>query len=189
MTTIIQRTLVIPSGYASPSVARYVWQLDDQTRRLYEGTADLTPEALQWQSGPGYNTIGMLFAHIAVAETHMAAVLLEGRSDSDVLGVLGIGPDDDGLPLPEDGRPPAVLAGKPLAFFKELIDKARAETKRAVKALTEADLDRRTVRQPGDGSTREYNVDWSLYHMVEHLAGHRAQIHQLQHLYARRAGS
>lgn len=168
-------------------VARYVWQLDDQTRRLFEAASDLTPEALEWQPGPGLNSMGMLFAHVAIAETHMAAVLLEGRADSDVLGVLGIGPDDDGLPLPQDGRAPAVLAGKSIEYFRELIDKARAETKRAASTLTDADLDRRTVRQPGDGSTRIYNVDWSLYHMVEHFAGHRSQIHQLQHLYERRS--
>jgi hypothetical protein len=185
----IHRLIELPTGYASQTVARYVWQLDDQTRRLFEPSAWFTPEALEWQPGPGHNTMGMLFAHVAVAETHMAAVLLEGRADSDVRGVLGIGPDDDGLPLPADGLPPAVLADRTIEWYRDLVGSARAETKRVARGLTDADLDRRVTRHPEDGSTRIYNVDWSFYHIVEHLAGHRAQIHQLQHLYEERDGA
>jgi uncharacterized damage-inducible protein DinB len=189
VTTTIHRILEIPSGYRSPTVARYVWQLDDQTRRLLEATRDLTPQALEWQMAPGVNTMGMLFAHIAVAEAHMTAVLLEGRPTSDLKAVLGIVEDDDGLPLPPEGRPPAALAGKGMDFFTDLLRRAREETHRVARTLGEADLDRRIVRQPGDGSTRHYNVDWSLYHLVEHLAGHHGQILQLKHLVQRRPGA
>lgn len=185
----IQKILEVPKGYRSETVARYVWQLDDQTRRLIRATADLTPEALAWQAAPGCNTMGMLLTHIAVAEAHMAAVLLEGREHSDVPAVLGIAVEDDGLPLPPDGLPPPALAGKDIGYFHDLLRRAREETRRAAAGLAEADLDRRIVRQPGDGTTRHYNVDWSLYHIMEHLAGHHGQILQLKHLHGQLAGA
>lgn len=189
MSAVLHRILEPSPEYRSATVARYLWQLDDQTRRLVQETGDATPEALAWQPAPGANTMGMLLAHVAVAETHMASVLIEGRPDSDVLGVLGIGPDDDGLPLPAGARPPAILAGKDVAFFHDLLRRAREHTRRIAIPLTEADLDRRVVRRPPDGTTRHSNVDWAFYHLVEHLAGHRAQILLIQHLHASRAGA
>jgi uncharacterized damage-inducible protein DinB len=185
MSAAIHKILELSSSYASPTVARYLWQLEDQTRRLLDATRDLTPAALAWQMAPGVNTMGMLFAHIAVAEAHMCAVLLEGRPTSDLKAVLGIVEDDDGMPLPPDGRPPATLAGKGMDFYSDLLRRARAETQRVARTLTEADLDRRITRHPADGTTRIYNVDWSLYHFVEHTAGHHAQILQLKHLHQR----
>jgi uncharacterized damage-inducible protein DinB len=187
MSAALQRVLELSPEYRSPAVARYLWQLDDQTRRLIEATRDATPEALAWQPAPGANTMGMLLAHVAVAETHIASVLIEGRPDSDVHQVLGIGPDDDGLPLPAGARPPEILAGKDVAFFHELLRRAREHTRRCAIVLTEADLDRRIVRQPADGTTRHYNVDWGFYHLLEHLAGHHAQILLIRHLHAARA--
>jgi len=68
--------------------------------------------------------------------------------------------------------------------YRRLLTLARDETKRIAHGLTEADLSRQVVRHPPDGSTRTYNVDWSFYHLVEHLAGHHAQILLLQHLHA-----
>ena len=187
MAEIIYKTLEVPTGYASPVVARYLWQLDDQTRRLLSATTDLTPEALQWQLAPGFNTMGMLFAHIALNEVHMAHVMLEGRATSDVPGLLdGLGPDDDGMPLPEGGKPPEVFANRDLDYFKDLLSRAREETRRIARTLTDAHLDRRVTRHPADGSTRIYNVDWTLYHFVEHFAGHHAQILQLKHLWQQR---
>ena len=179
--------LEVPSGYRSGIPARYVWQLDDQTQRLFKALEGATAEELSWQAAPGMNTIGMLLAHLAVAEAHMAAVGVEGRADSDVVGLLGITADDDGLPLPEHGNPPAVLEGRDLAWFRGLVDKARAETVRIARQVTEADLARRIVRPPRpDGGQRAFNVEWMLYHLVEHFCGHSGQILMLRHLYRAR---
>src|SRR5688572_5085754 len=107
MAEIVQSLVEVPAGFRSAHVAHTLWQLEDLSRRLIEATRDLTPEDLEWQHGPGMNTIGMLLAHIAVAEVHLTAVGLEGREGSDVPAVIGIRIEDDGLPLPPDGRPPA----------------------------------------------------------------------------------
>jgi len=185
----IQRLLELPSGYRSSAVARAVWQLDDQSRRLKAATAALRPAALEWQPAPGFSTLGMLLAHVAVAEAHMTAVLLEGREHSDVASVIGIRMEDDGMPLPSDGHPPAALANQGIEFFHSMLERARQRTRRVAQELTDADLDRRIVRHLEDGTTRIYNVDWALYHLVEHIAGHHAQVLQLMHLHDRRAGA
>src|SRR6185295_5952590 len=140
MAELVKTLLEVPGGYRSETVARYLWQLDDLSRRVFEATHDLTAEALGSQLAPGVNSIGMLLAHIAVAETHITAIGLERRDTSDVAGVIGIRMEDDGLPLSPDGRPPEALTGRDLAFFHDLLDRARANTRRVARGLTDADL-------------------------------------------------
>ena len=134
MSATLQRVLELSLEYRSPTVARYLWQLDDQTRRLIEATSDATPEALAWQPAAGANTMGMLLAHVAVAETHIASVLIEGRPESDVLHVLGIGPDDDGLPLPSGARPPGSSRARTSPSSTSCCARARASTRGASRA-------------------------------------------------------
>lgn len=182
MPEVVKTLLEVPTGYRSQIVARYLWQMDDLTRQVIQATGDMTSESLGWQLAPGVNTVGMLLAHIAVAEAHITAIGVEGRENSDVPGVIGIGMDDDGLPLPPDGRPPEALNGRDFAFFRTLLEKARANTRRVALALTDADLPRVIERRRPDGTTRLLNVEWGLYHLVEHQAGHLGQILVLRHL-------
>ena len=49
--------------------------------------------------------------------------------------------------------------------------------------LRDEDLARQVTRERPDGTTRIFNVDWVLYHMLEHLAGHHGQILMLKHLH------
>jgi len=183
MANVIQTLLEVPEGYRSAPVARTLWQMDDQSRRLVEATADATPEELGWQPAPGMNTIGMLLAHIAVAEAHMTAIGLERLASSDVPGLLGLTTDDDGLPLPEGGRPPAALGGRTIEYFHGLLEKARANTRRVAVTLSDSDLAHRVTRPRPDGNQRIFNLDWMLYHLLEHEAGHFGQILLLRHLY------
>ena len=99
-----------------PTVAFLAASLDDQLRRLREDVAGLDVEALEWQEAPGRNTIGMLLAHLAVAEAwwfHAGARGISEREGiNEVLqGVIGMNPEDDGIPLAPDGGHPATLAG------------------------------------------------------------------------------
>jgi uncharacterized damage-inducible protein DinB len=97
--------------------------------------------------------------------------------------VLGIGVDDDGMPLAAGGLPPETLRGRDLAYHDDLLARARAHTRAAVRELADADLDREIIRRRDDGSTRTLNLRWILYHVVEHQAGHYGQINLLRHLY------
>jgi uncharacterized damage-inducible protein DinB len=180
MPTIEREVLIMPAGFASREAASFIAQLDDQSARLAADTRGLTPEALAWQPAPGMNTIGMLLAHNAIVEVFWTRIAT-GQTDYRVDGVLGIGMDDDGMPLAEGGLPPAALRGKDLAFYDDLLARARTFARTTLAAFTDADLEREIKRTRRDGNQHETTVRWILYHMVEHFAGHYGQINLLIH--------
>jgi DinB family protein len=189
MATIEREVLVMPPGFRSREACSFIAQLDDQSMRLTADTRLLTPAALEWQPAPGMNTIGMLFAHIAIVEVFWTQVGPLGiKGPYEVESALGIGIDDDGMPIPEGGAPPATLRGKDLAFFDDLLVRARAYSKQAVARLTDEDLEREVKRTRRDGTAHETTMRWILYHMVEHEAGHYGQINLLSHQYRLLAG-
>ena len=176
-------------GFRSREVALFIAQLDDQSRRLTADTRGLEVEALTWQAAPGMNTIGMLLAHIAIVEVFWARLVLEDRPmPFEIHDVLGIGLDDDGMPLRHDAHPPAGLAGRELGFFDDLLARARAHTRQIGAALDDAYLEREIVREHPNPETREARSGrvvtprWTLYHLLEHEAGHYGQILLLSHL-------
>jgi uncharacterized damage-inducible protein DinB len=176
--------LEIPAGYRSREVASFVAQLDDQTRLMMGALRRIRPPELAWQARPGQNTIGMLLAHIAVVEVFWVQVGPLERKRFDTKGPIGIGIDDDGMPLPAGAGPPSTLAGKGLPFYEKLMANARRQTVRHARDLTDADLERVVTRTRRDGSRDTFNIRWVLYHMLEHLAGHHGQILLLRHLYS-----
>jgi uncharacterized damage-inducible protein DinB len=179
----ISRQIVPPPGYASREAGSFVAQMDDQTRRLIEDTRDLTPEALAWQPAPGMNSIGMLLAHIAIVEVYWMHVAAAGGTPSPSQEILGIGEDDDGIPLPAGAGPPATLRGKNLAFYDDLLARARQHTVALAQPLKDADLERQFKRRRRDGTEDTFNIRWVLYHVLEHFAGHYGQILLLRHQY------
>jgi uncharacterized damage-inducible protein DinB len=189
MPTFEQRILTPLAGNRSPLVGLFLWQMDDQSRRLTEDTRGATVEELAWQPAPGMNTIGQLLAHIAVVELRWLnrAVLGPERADE---GDIGITRPEVGIPLGEDGTPPAALRGRDLAFFDGVRAKARARTKQLLANLTDADLERtyRFMATWAADTEFEGNVSWTLYHVLEHEAGHYGQINLLRHQYRVRAG-
>ena len=188
MTEPIRHALEPLPGFQSREVGLFIAQMDDQSRRLTADTRGLDADALGWQMTPGLNTIGMLLAHIAIVEVFWTRLVLEDRPlPFEAHDVLGISLDDDGMPLPADARPPAVLAGSELGFFDDLHARARAHTKRVASAVGDADLEREVVREHPNPETREPRAGrivtprWTLYHMLEHEAGHYGQINLLRH--------
>lgn len=181
MADVNRRVLEPPAGFACREAGLFMAQLDDLHRRLAESTRSLTPDQLAWQAAPGANTIGMLLAHIAIAEIYWVQIGPLGLGEHQFAEILGIGSDDDGMPLAEGGRPPAALRDKDLGFFDEMLARGRAYTRQAMQGLTTSDLDRIISRRRG-GAVEELDMRWILYHMVEHLAGHFSQVGQLRHL-------
>jgi uncharacterized damage-inducible protein DinB len=185
--TLIQRIMTPRPGTASPIAGLFLWQLDDQSRRLTEDTRGATPDELQWQHSPGMNTIGMLLGHIAVVEVGWVRAALHGleRNSTEVLG--GFGRRETGMPLVEGGAPPEALAGRALPFFDDLLARARDYTRAEIATLTDADLDRRfrTSANWDDKTGIEFEgtIGWMLYHLLEHQAGHYGQVNLLRHQY------
>ncbi len=185
MSPVTRSVIAIPAGYASQEVASFVAQLDDQLRRQKEQTRALTPADLEWQPAAGMNTIGMLMAHQAIVEVGWTGIGIEDQQRSEVRFQEILGIDDSGVPLAPNGAPPAALAGKDLAYFDDLLDRARQHLKRVAAPVRDSDLTITRPRTRPDGEPREVEVRWTVYHMVEHFAGHFGQILLLQH--ARRA--
>jgi uncharacterized damage-inducible protein DinB len=191
MSEIVRLPMEPLPGFKSREAGSFLAQLDDQLERLREATRGLTPEDLMWQPEPGMNTIGMLLAHLAVVEVWWTAIVIEekgDKADAEIRSVLGIGADDDGLPLAENAPPFPLLNGKDLAFYDDVLDKARAYFKRVVKDRDDEDMERTFQRKRPDGEIRERNVRWYYYHVLEHFAGHFGQILMLKHLLRARTG-
>ena len=173
------RDLSPPEGFdpaSQLSVAHFVAQLTDQLGRLKELTRGLSVARLEWQPRPGVNTIGMLLAHVAVAECWWLGVLPHGISpepevEKRFVDALGIRMDDDGLPLAADGVHPNTLRGKTIGDYHELLDRARAATQATVRDWTDEELtaEHQTFGQP---VTRR----WILYYVFQHTAAHLGQI-------------
>ena len=178
----IESRIVPAAGYASPSVAFAVAAIADVHAQLGAAIRGLPPAAFAWQQAPRTNTIGMLVAHVALAEVNLAQVVLLAEPRGHTPDVLGLTTDDDGMPIEKyGGSPPAALAGRDEAYFLSLIERAEAHTFAAGRALSEEQLGEEIARPPRpDGSYRVFDRRWALHHMVEHAARHLGQIHVLK---------
>ncbi len=184
-----ERNLIRPApGYRSAEVGSFLEQMDDLSHRLGGDTRGVSPEALAWQPAPGMNTIGMLLAHLAIVEVYWTCWVLEDREPPiPCQEILGIGMDDDGMPLPEGSKPPAILAGKAFPFYDDLLERARAHLKAVAAGITDEALDREIQKRRSNRPAETYNRRWTLYHLLEHYAGHYGQILLLRHHYRYRA--
>jgi len=183
MATILRSVIAPLPDFKSTEASLFVAQLDEQLRLVKDATSALSPEDLMWQPAPGMNTIGMLLAHMAVAEVWWAKFVFGSAGPgTDVDDVLGIHADDDGMPLPDGALPITGLNGKDIVFFHDLLDRAREHLKRMARERAPEDLEREIRRERPDGTVRILNVRWGWYHILEHFSGHRGQIQLLVHL-------
>jgi len=179
----ISTVLRVPRGYRSREAASFIAQLDDLTRRLVDDTRGLTTRQLEWQPGPGRNSIGMLLAHLAIVEVWWLGGPALGRSDVDFQRVIGIGGDDDGMPAPPGGRHPRALRGKSLAAYLRMLRRARGFVRRVARGMTPGDVERPRKRfWVSQKRDHHFNNRWVLYHVLEHFGGHYGQILLLREL-------
>jgi hypothetical protein len=94
-----------------------------------------------------------------------------------------------GIPMAPGEAPPPGLTGRDLAFFDDLLARARAHTREVVAPLTDANLERRFTQRKGTDREFEGNVGWTLYHILEHEAGHYGQVNLLRHQHRVRSGA
>jgi hypothetical protein len=176
--------LKLPPRCRSKEVALQLGALNDMMQRLFdEDLKGVTKDELGWQSAPGRNTIGMLLAHFAIVETFWTQVGVDRVDTYDITGILGLGMDDDGMPVPPGGGPPANLHGRTLAWYRKLLEKSRAYVTRRWAPLSDRDLTKPVRRTRRDGTKAVTDPRWILYHMVEHFAGHQGQILLIRHEY------
>lgn len=178
-----ERTVLTPSsGIASREVGWRKADLDDQLALLLEEIQGITPAELAWQMAPGMNTIGMLLAHLAIVEVFWVQIGLRGESE-DIVQVLEVGMDADGIPIAGDAAPPAGLAGRDLAWYRDLLDRARVYLAANLCDRDDAWLDQERTRTRRNGNTHTFDHRWVLYHLLEHFAAHSGQILLIRHAF------
>ena len=94
--------LAAPKGYDASSqamVGLMAASFDDQFSRLEETVAGLEVDHLEWQERPGRSTVGMLMAHLAVAQIGGLCVGCAGLPEEDFKRVVHkrLGIDTDGI--------------------------------------------------------------------------------------------
>lgn len=186
---LVSRVLKPATGIRSPEAGSFLAQLDDLSARMLADLRGLTPAELAFQPRPGTNTVGMLLIHCAGAEVHWLLTATTGTGEEAIRKALGIGVDDDGIPMAPNGRPPANLHGWTLADYRKLHDRARRFTRRALAGMSPADLSRGKSRRRWNGESQVMNTRWILYHVLEHQAGHYGQMLVLRHLLRARKGA
>lgn len=164
-------------------VAFTIAELEDQTRLLLRAIDGLSVEQLEYQPHPGMNSIGMLLAHIAIAEFYWMNIAsprlpVETQGEALCRAKLGIGLDDDGMPATPQAAHPQTLRGKDADFYRKLLADARAATHTVARTWNDSGLS-----EAIDLGRRRVTKRWILYHIVEHLSGHYGQVCLLKHLH------
>ncbi len=154
-------------------------QLDDQLKLLTQDVKGLTVKQLEWQQRPGMNTIGMLLAHLALVEVWWITIACKGISEEkEVVRLIKqtCGFEDDGIPLPADGKPPRYLQGMTLDNYLSVLRKARRKIHAELRSWRDADLGRTFKLRKN-----EFSLEWVNYHVAEHFSGHYGQILLIKH--------
>ncbi len=162
-------------------IGLFAAQLDDQLVRLKRGVKDLTVKQLQWQHKPGMNTIGMLLAHLALAEIYWFKVApKELKWDTDGKKIVNkiCGFEDDGIPLPKKGLHPTYLKGYSAEKYLQILAKGRRSIKNEMKKWQDKDLDK--LYKLGDKFQASRTA--TAYHVLEHFCSHFGQILMLKHM-------
>ncbi len=185
------RALIPPAGYTpeATAVRTLAAQLDPLLRAVAGRVRDAGVAELEWQPHPGTNTIGMLMIHLAVSETFWMQAAVRGidshhEVDQIVRATLGIGIDDDGMPLAAAGGHPPRLAGWTAATYLELLERTRRATHATLAGWHDSQIDQVVTI---DGSP--LTCGWILFHIVEHFAQHAGQISLLASLRRRAQGA
>ena len=173
----------VSTEYPTHEAALFIAELDNLSERMHAATKMLQPIALSWQMAPGLNTVGMLLLHIAIWEVYLIRRIVEEDQEAakSVETILGIPMSLEGIPLPKDGMAPTELADKEYSFFEAILHRARAYSKGVALRMTEEDF-ARVVSIGNEKYPQNATPRWALFHVLEHFAGHRAQIMYILHM-------
>lgn len=162
-------------------IGLFASQLDDQLVRLKKEVKDLTVKQLQWQPKPGMNTIGMLLAHLALAEIYWFKVApkeLKWDPEGKKIVFKVCGFEDDGIPLPKKGGHPSYLKGYSADKYLLILSKGRRLIKTEMKKWRDKDLDKLYAL----GKKFQASRTATAYHVLEHFCSHFGQILMLKHM-------
>lgn len=164
---------VDPLPRYEPEIGRCFWALEEARRRTLRAVDDVDDVTLDWE-GPdrGENAIGSLLYHIASTEMWwLFQVILQQRFPASLyfdIGQHGRGPE---------GRLTRVL-GVPLADHLACLQRSREYLLEACRQMSLTEW--RRLRHPLSRPDCEVTPEWTIFHLLEHEAGHAFQISALR---------
>ena len=153
-------------GY-TPQMGALVSMMDDLKGRVTSIVKDLDQEGTDFLLDDDANRIGALIFHLAATEKYyQEATFYDATMDTVEFAEWWTA-----LRLGDEAREEFV--GKPISFYLEKWDEARAKTKEVLKTK-----DDQWLLEPRDawGDDIEYNYYWAWYHVMEHQANHMGQM-------------
>ncbi len=162
-------------GTQEPQVGLFYIMQQELRGRTKSAAADLTPTQLAWKPDDGGNSAGELLLHIAEAEVWWIKQVCAGEA------LTTAEQDDYRTELYGDPSAPP-LAEQPFEWFVDKLDETRRFTMVWYTTLSDLSLDNTRPYTAEDGKAYEFTIRWILFHLLEHEAGHRAQILSLRRI-------
>lgn len=162
-------TLHQPAGYA-PQIAGWIAGMQDLRQQTLKAVHGLSPAQLEHLPTNFDNSIGSLLYHIAAVEIGWLYVeVLEQEFPAESHRWFTTDRDESGRLL--------AITGETLEHHLARLDYVRKELLTVFAGMDASDFRRARVLP-------EYHVtpEWVLYHLLEHEAGHLAQIKMLRKL-------
>lgn len=154
-----------PAGY-TPEVAAWLWAMDAARERTKLHVSGLSQDIVDWAEPDGTgNSIGTLLYHIAIVEM--------GWLHNEILDQWELFPADEFPFEPFTGHQITPVVGVSALDHVARLDKSRAIFSERMKPMTVKDWSR--LREPA-GEDYTVSPGWVVFHLVEHEAGHAAQI-------------
>lgn len=162
-----RRSLIVtpPDGY-EPTIARWVWLLEDARQLTLETLEGLTDATMNWAPSDGSNSIGTLLFHIVAVELDWlyAEILAVQEYPAEGMALLNYEMRD------ETGRL-TVVNHETLTTQLARLAAGRQLLVNALRSMTLADFYRARSLEPYD-----VTPEWVLHHLLQHEAEHRGQI-------------
>lgn len=162
-----RRSLIVtpPDGY-EPTIARWVWLLEDARQITLETLEGMTAATMNWAPHDGSNSIGTLLFHIVAVELDWlyAEILAVQEYPAEGMALLNYEMRD------ETGRL-TVVNHETLTTQLARLAAGRQLLVNALRPMTLADFYRTRSLEPYD-----VTPEWVLHHLLQHEAEHRGQI-------------
>lgn len=164
---ITRRTLVVtpPAGY-EPTIARWVWLLEDARQLTLEAIAGMSDATMNWPPPDGSNSIGTLLYHILAVELDWlyAEIMALQVYPAEGMALLTYEMRDETGRLTEVNHETLAQQLARLATGRQLL-------LATLRQMTLGDFYRSRSLEPYD-----VTPEWVLHHLLQHEAEHRGQI-------------
>lgn len=155
-----QQVIEPAKGYSN-DIGNMVAMLDDLKERITSRVHNLSQEETDFLLDDDANRIGAMILHLAATEVYYQKYTFEERGLNEEESAKWDIAQNLGAKARED------LQGEPIAYYLDIWDKVREETKRLLK-----EKDDKWFKK----NVRGLSNHWSWFHVMEHQANHMGQI-------------